>query len=259
MSDIVPQDPWSALRQHTAARIGLGRAGAAIPTGETLQFKLAHARARDAVHSIFDPLSLAKKIIVLHSPVMVLQSRARDRSEYLRRPDLGRRLCPESISQLEGLLPVEPPGYDLALVVTDGLSPLAIQRHAEPLLTRFFPHITANTVAPLCIVERGRVAIGDEIGHHLRARLVIVLIGERPGLSSPDSMGIYLTHHPRLGLTDESRNCLSNIRPGGLGYAGGAEKLAWLVRESLKRQLSGVHLKEEAPPSLPGDSALFFS
>lgn len=241
-------DSWASLRQHTAARIGLGRVGAAIPTAETLRFKLAHSRARDAVHAPFDPIDLAEKIKTLHPHVLTLQSRAADRAEYLCRPDLGRCLSLDSSACLDQRRNA---ACDLGLVVTDGLSPLAIGRHAMPFLATFLPLVSSMHIAPICVVQRGRVAIGDAIGHLLAVRIVVVLIGERPGLGSPDSMGIYLTHSPRPGLTDECRNCLSNIRPEGLGYAEAAEKLAWLFRESALRGFSGVQLKEGNPDALP--------
>lgn len=255
-ADKIPTDSWSRLRQFTAARIGLGRAGAGIPTSETLSFKLAHAQARDAVHATLDFEQLGAELRLLHPlPVQILKSHARDRSEYLRRPDFGRRLSDVSRQQLESLLTAE---YDLAIVFADGLSALAIELNAVPFLKNLLPRIAEFRIAPIVLVEQGRVAIGDEIGSLLRAKCVAVLIGERPGLSSPDSMGAYLTFDPKPGLTDERRNCISNIRSEGLPHEFASEKLAYLLRESLRRQISGVHLKDDmtlerpaTAPSLP--------
>ena len=240
----IAADSWAKLRPLTAARIGLGRAGAGIPTGETLRFKLAHAQARDAVHNTLDHEKLAAE---LPFSVLHLHSAAIDRIEYLQRPDLGRTLSPDSRKRLQHL---DLPASDLAIVIADGLSALAIQRNVVSFLKHFCPLIAPHfSLAPLVIVRQGRVAIGDEIGHLLRARAVAVFIGERPGLSSPDSLGIYLTYAPRPGLTDERRNCISNIRHAGLPHQAGAEKLAWLLHESLTRQISGINLKDEMPPT----------
>lgn len=244
---------WSRLRQFTAARIGLGRAGAGIPTGETLEFKLAHAQARDAVHAALDFVKLSVELGAIHPwPVMILKSHAKDRSEYLRRPDFGRRLSEDSRQHLERQPPAE---YDLAIVFADGLSALAIELNAVPFLKHFLPRIPEIRVAPIVLIEQGRVAIGDEIGSLLHARCVAVLIGERPGLSSPDSMGAYLTFDPKPGLTDERRNCISNIRTEGLPHEPASAKLAYLLRESLRRQISGVHLKDDMTLERPATSA----
>lgn len=252
-----PADVWSSLRTFTAARIGLGRAGAAIPTGETLAFKLAHARARDAVHAELDLDKLSAELTAIHPlPVITLASHAKDRAEYLRRPDFGRKLSVESRAVLESRTRTD---YDLALVFTDGLSALAIGKNAAPFLKHLLALLPDVRIAPLVIASQGRVAIGDEIGELLRARCVVVLIGERPGLSSPDSMGAYLTFAPRTGLTDERRNCISNIRPEGLPHAMAAAKLAWLFRESTRRQLSGVNLKDETTAEMLDSSAFIHS
>ena len=246
-------DAWEKLRRYTDARIGLGRAGAALPTGETLGFKFAHAQARDAVHAALEVEHLTTQLLPLAGPpgVLCLQSGARDRVEYLRRPDLGRRLAAQSREQV---LTCAGGPVDLALVLADGLSALALERQAVPFLQAFLPYIKDLKMGPLCLVQQGRVAVGEEIGEALRARLVVVLIGERPGLSSPDSMGIYFTYAPVRGLTDERRNCISNVRPAGLTPDAAAEKLAWLIRRSFALSLSGVLLKDEM--ALPADRVL---
>jgi ethanolamine ammonia-lyase small subunit len=229
------------LRRYTMARVGLGRAGNAVPVRAMLEFQLAHARARDAVHFPLNPVEFGG---------VILQSAARDRAEYLRRPDLGRRLSDASRAQLTPLRAA----FDIAFVIADGLSALAVHRNARPLLEALIPRLdTALRIAPLTVVEQGRVAIGDEIGELLGAALVVVLIGERPGLSSPDSLGAYLTWNPRPGRTDAERNCISNIRPEGLSIGAAAELLLFLISEARAGKLSGVHLKAmpNALPSAP--------
>ena len=226
------------LKDFTPARVALGRSGNGLPTAELLRFRLDHARARDAVHEELDASSLPL-------PHLLLRSAAPDRATYLRRPDLGKRLSASSRSLLaKG-------DYDAAIVIADGLSAPAIHHHAPPLLEFVLPLLDTEgwRLAPLTVVLGGRVAIGDEIGEVLGARMVVVLIGERPGLTAPDSLGVYLTWDPRSGLTDAARNCISNIRPEGLPYEVAAHKLHFLMRESRVRRLSGVGLKESA--SLP--------
>jgi len=242
-----PQDPWAELKHFTAARIGIGRAGAAIPTRELLAFQLAHAQARDAVHAPLDTKALADGLCISNLPVLTLGSEVTDRSEYLRRPDLGRRLDEESRATLQNSAAAG--GCDLALVITGGLSASAVATNALPLLKAFLPSALAAglRLGPLCIVGQGRVAIGDEIGFLLHARAVAVLIGERPGLTSTDSLGIYLTYEPQPGLTDERRNCISNVRPAGFPPEAAALKLLYLATESLRLKLSGVELKDEMP------------
>jgi ethanolamine ammonia-lyase small subunit len=237
------KDPWITLRNFTNARIALGRTGTSIPLEEVLRFRLAHAHARDAVHSLADVAGLQQQLSALQAPVQALHSLAADRQEYLQRPDKGRRLDAASVALLSAAAGT---GNEVAIVIADGLSATAVNRHAVPLLQQLLPLLAdaGIPVAPVCIVQQGRVAIGDEVGELLRARAVLVLIGERPGLSSPDSLGIYLTFRPKIGLTDEARNCISNIRPEGLSYRAGAEKAFYLLRESLRLQLSGVHLKD---------------
>jgi ethanolamine ammonia-lyase small subunit len=253
-SPVIP-NPWEALRQFTDARIALGRAGVSLPTGAHLAFQLAHAQARDAVHLALDATELASKLDAtftdLPVPCLSLHSAAADRNTYLQRPDLGRRLNQDSRTRLEQMSvnSGERP-YDLALVVVDGLSALAIEQNATPFLNTLRDRLTQEhwSLAPLCIVQQGRVAVGDEVAQLLGARAVVVLIGERPGLSSPDSMGLYLTWMPRVGLTDASRNCISNVRPAGLRYEDAAFKLHYLLSQAKQRQLSGVDLKDETGP-----------
>ncbi len=236
------------LRQFTTARVGLGRAGNSLPTSELLDFRLAHARARDAVHSPFDVQSLLVEVRHLGLETIAVESDARDRLEYLRRPDRGRRLCARSIA----LLTTRATNYDVVFVMADGLSPVAVVRHAVPVLRLVSAGLVRDgwSIAPVVVVERGRVAIGDGIGAALGARLVVVLIGERPGLSSPDSLGIYLTWDPIPGKTDAERNCISNVRPEGLGYDAAAFKLLFLAREARRLKLTGVQLKDDPRPIL---------
>jgi ethanolamine ammonia-lyase small subunit len=245
-------DPWQGLRRFTAARIGLGHTGISQLTRAQLDFQLAHARARDAVHDALDTAALAEALAHAWpgpaSP-LVLHSAATDRHVYLQRPDLGRRLdapSRERLCALRGDDAQERP-YDLAVVVADGLSALAVARNAAPFLQALRARLDASAwlPAPLTIVQQGRVAIGDEVGELLGAKIAVVLIGERPGLSSPDSMGIYTTWAPRVGLTDERRNCISNVRPAGLRVEEAADKLHWLLGEARRRQLTGVQLKDE--------------
>ena len=252
----VTANPWAALRQFTDARIALGRAGVSLPTAAHLDFQLAHAQARDAVHLALDTTTLAQTLdAALPNPVapcQILHSAAADRQLYLQRPDLGRQLDATSRERLIALpRPAsEPPSarpYDLAFVVVDGLSALAIAQNAAPFLAQLQERIAPAhwSIAPICIVEQGRVAVGDEVAELLGAKAVVVLIGERPGLSSPDSMGLYLTWKPRVGLTDANRNCISNVRPAGLRYEDAAYKLHYLLAQAQQRQLSGVELKDE--------------
>lgn len=239
-------DAWQGLRPLTPARIALGRAGASLPTGPVLAFQLAHARARDAVKHQPDLAAIAEELSRAGIPSLRVQSQVEAAEQYLKRPDLGRRLREKDAESLARL--AEPGGADAVLVIADGLSGLAVERHAVPLATLVTARLAASgwRTGPVVIARFGRVAIGDEIGERLGARLVAVLIGERPGLSSPDSLGVYLTWAPRVGRTDAERNCLSNIRPEGLAIAPAADKLVWLMNEARRRQLSGVDLKEDA-------------
>jgi len=251
MNDAVTPEPWQTLRRHTPARIGLGRAGVSLPTAAHLDFQRAHAEARDAVHRPFNGDAVEAGIAALGLPTLRLHSAAPDRASYLKRPDLGRRLDAASCTLLRELpAPEQPP--DLALVVADGLSTLAAERHAAALVAALRATLRRGwRFAPVAVVEQARVAIGDEIGHALGARLVVVAIGERPGLSSPDSLGLYLTWAPRPGRTDAERNCISNVRPEGLPVEAAASRLAWLLDEARRRRLTGVELKDESEPPVP--------
>lgn len=238
-------DPWEHLRRHTAARIALGRAGASLPTAEWLRFGVAHARARDAVHLPLDGETLAAQLREQAFEVVQIESAADDRATFLRRPDLGRRLSPRSAALLAQ---TAAPVCDLAVVLGDGLSALAANRHALPLLLELRPRLEVERVSigPVALARQCRVALGDEAGAALKARAVLVLLGERPGLSSPDSLGAYLSWTPAPGLADSQRNCVSNIRPDGLGYAEAARKIAWLVVEARRIGATGVLLKDRS-------------
>jgi ethanolamine ammonia-lyase small subunit len=241
-------DPWSVLTRFTPARIGLGRAGGSIPTKPLLDFQLAHARARDAVQRDLDADALIGALSGRGFEVLQLHGAACDRRTFIQRPDLGRILSPEAKALLEGEGHAGDP-FDAVFVVADGLSALACERHAPALLERTAPKLADAKwrVAPICLVRQGRVAVGDEIGALLPAAMTVMLIGERPGLSSPDSLGVYLTWDPVPGRSNAQRNCISNVRPEGLSYAAAAHKLFYLMMEARRRKLSGVHLKEEAP------------
>jgi ethanolamine ammonia-lyase small subunit len=236
-------DPWAKLRTTTRARIGLARAGDAMATQDVLDFQLAHAMARDAVHTKLDTSALAARI---SGPVITVHSEAENRETYLRRPDYGRRLHPEC----EPLL--TPGDYDAVFVIADGLSATAVAANAVPMLNAALERLTDFKIAPVVIATQARVAIGDDIGERLGAKLTAILIGERPGLSVAESLGIYLTYNPRRGTRDSARNCISNIHTkGGLSYAAAADTLTWLMREALRRKLTGVELKEEALLAAP--------
>jgi ethanolamine ammonia-lyase small subunit len=229
--------------------VALGRAGSGLPTRELLRFELAHAQARDAVAQPLDLASLRTELAATGLPVLHVASRAADRRAYLQRPDLGRRLDAASARELAaaggpGLAP------DLAIVVADGLSALAVQRHAAPKVAALLPHLSGLRIAPLVLATEARVALADEVGALLGARLALILLGERPGLSAPDSLGAYLTYAPRVGCLDAERNCVSNIRPEGLPPDRAARKLAWLIREALGRELTGVRLNDESDLAL---------
>lgn len=257
MKPAVTPQPWAGLRTLTAARIGLGRAGASLPTAAHLAFQQAHAEARDAVHTPLDVDAVRAGLQALGEAPLQVHSRAPDRATYLQRPDLGRRLDEASAATLAAL---QAAPTDLAFVLADGLSALALQRQALPLFTALRERLQAEggwTWAPPVIATQSRVALGDEVGALLHARCVVALIGERPGLSAPDSLGVYFSWAPRVGLVDAQRNCISNVRPEGLAPEAAAAKLHALLREARTRQLSGVALKDEqddrasAPPALP--------
>ena len=241
-----PPALWRDLRRYTAARVALGRAGNGLPTAAHLAFQAAHAAARDAVHTELDVAALQTELAALGLTSRTARSACTDRQTYLLRPDLGRALADGEAARLAAT----PAPGKLAFVVCDGLSALAVQRHAAGLLALVVPALEPG--AGIVIARQGRVALGDGIGAALGADGVVVLIGERPGLSTPDSLGAYITWQPQPGRTDAERNCLSNIRPEGLPLPGAAHKLIWLVREMRRLKLSGVDLKDEAPALLPG-------
>ncbi len=240
----IKPDPWQSLRAFTDARIALGKTGNAIPLKEVLALKLAHAHARDAVYSTLHTEELFQSIKTLHSPVLILKSKATNREQYLQRPDLGRQLDASSSHQLHHHANKN---YDIVISIADGLSADAINKHALGVLELLIPLIekAGYNTAPICMVEQARVAVADEIGASLNAKLSLILIGERPGLSSPDSTGAYLTYNPEFGLTDESRNCISNIRPGGLSYSLANEKIFYLIQQSMRLKISGIALKDD--------------
>jgi ethanolamine ammonia-lyase small subunit len=243
-----PQNPWLELRRLTPARIALGRTGTSLPTQAQLDFQYAHAQARDAVHLAFDHQGIRAQLTERGRESLLLHSAAADRHSYLQRPDLGRRLDEASAQILDDYAAAHPGGVDLAIVVADGLSALAVHRHTLPFLARLEEQIAADgwSVSPVILVEQGRVAVADEVAQRLGAKMSVILIGERPGLSSPDSLGLYFTYAPKVGLTDAYRNCISNVRLEGLSYGMAAHRLVYLMREACRRQLSGVNLKDEA-------------
>ncbi|PWV46166.1 ethanolamine ammonia-lyase subunit EutC [Chitinophaga sp. S165] len=241
----VQEDPWSSLKAFTTARIAIGRTGTAIPLKEVLSFKLAHAHARDAVYSRLDTMLIQEQLQPFHIDMLLLHSSVADRQEYLQRPDKGRRLDAHSIETLH-TLPISSLQKDVAIIIADGLSATAMNIHTLPLLAQLLPMLKSAgiSLSPVCLIEQARVAIGDEAGELLKARMTLVLIGERPGLSAADSMGAYITFNPRIGNTDESRNCISNIRQEGLQYEQAAGKICYLLQEAVRLQLSGVGLKD---------------
>lgn len=263
---LVTPTPWEGLKHFTDARIALGRAGVSLPTAAHLAFQLAHAQARDAVHLPLDSFGISRTLQDLGLAVLPLHSQATDRTTYLQRPDLGRRLDAQSLQALaqwpypaagepDGatLTPDDAPktpAYDLALVLVDGLSARAIHDNAVPLVSHLLDRLKADSqptwhIAPLTVVAQGRVAIGDEVAQQLGAQLVVVLIGERPGLSSPDSLGLYITWAPKVGTLDAARNCISNVRPAGMSVQAAAKTLHHLLTQARLKQLTGVGLKDE--------------
>ncbi|MEL0629195.1 ethanolamine ammonia-lyase subunit EutC [Psychromonas aquatilis] len=253
----VHQDPWAKLRQFTDARIGLGRAGTSLPTSELLRFQLSHAQAIDAVHVPLDVDKLSEQfqqssVLSAYLPMQRLHSKATDRMEYLQRPDLGRQLDSTSIEALKAL---NEETYDLVFVLADGLSSYAISHHAKNFVELFISRLQEESpkqlkIAPICVVQQGRVAVGDDVCEALNAKQVVLLIGERPGLSSPDSMGLYLTWGAQRGMEDSMRNCISNIRPEGLKYQAAVHKSIYLLNESRRLALTGVNLKDRSEDSL---------
>lgn len=249
MSDpAVPRRPTLDLRSLTPARVALGRSGASVPTKPLLDFTLAHARARDAVHAVFDAPLLTADLRALGLVVTEARSRAVDRRDYLRRPDLGRRL---DAGSAEALARDASKPCQLAIVIGDGLSAAAVHAHAVGLVKRLLPLLADVAIGQIVVASGARVALGDEIGAILGARMVVMSIGERPGLSAPDSLGAYLTFAPKPGRSDAERNCVSNIRKAGLSYDEAAFKIAWLVREGLAREVTGVALKDESAERAP--------
>jgi ethanolamine ammonia-lyase small subunit len=243
---------WARFRASTPARIGLARAGDAQPTDALLDFQLAHAQARDAIHRAVDFASLAAR---LNMPTRHVHSAAEDRPTYIRRPDRGRRLNDASRTLLAADR-ADPP-WDAVLIIADGLSSAAIEDHVAPFLHVLEPTLAAWRLAPVILAEQARVALSDDIGATLNARLAVMLIGERPGLSVRNSLGIYLTYDPRPGRTDGERNCISNIHTSGLSYETAAQKLLWLMHESRRLQSTGFHLKEDSAAALlPAGSGL---
>lgn len=249
---LVHSNPWEALRKFTAARIALGRSGASLPTDEVMRFGMAHAQARDAVHQPFNSEVLEPELHALGLQTLRVDSAAADRTTYLCRPDLGRKLSANSrefLQQRHG----EP--ADLLLVVADGLSSKAVHRQAVPLITALLPYLRQLEIklGPVVLAHQSRVALGDDIAEVMKARAVAILIGERPGLSSPDSLGIYMTWGPHTRRLESERNCISNVRPEGLDYPQAAFKLAWLLEQAFHRRLSGINLKDESDnPALHG-------
>ena len=242
-NDALDQDPWSVLRQFTQARIALGRTGNSVPTTPLLAFNLAHAQARDAVHHPLDVNALHETLRAQGFDTLDVHSAAPDREHYLRRPDLGRRLSDESRATL-AQLPMQT--NDLLFVIGDGLSAFAASKQAAPLLQAIHPKLTDWIIGPVVIARQARVALGDEIGELLGAKIVVMLIGERPGLSSPNSLGIYITYGPKTGCSDAQRNCISNVRPEGLDYPQAAHKLHYLLTQARKLKLTGVGLKDDS-------------
>lgn len=234
---------WQRFTSVTRARIALGRAGDALPTQPLLDFQYAHACARDAVYERVDFAALAQELRPLTT--VLVHSAAADRGVYLRRPDLGRRLSAATAARLQH------GAFDAAVVIADGLSASAVQRHAAPMLAALGACLPEWRFGPVVLAEQARVALGDDIGARLGAAMVVVLIGERPGLTVPNSLGAYLTYAPQLGRRDSERNCISNIHADGLTYRAAAEKLAWLMSQARIRRLTGVELKEDAPSALP--------
>jgi ethanolamine ammonia-lyase small subunit len=247
MSEIVRSAMAARLRALTPARVGLGRTGASQQTRDVLAFQLCHAQARDAVHAALDAAALAAALEPVAGPVLRLRSNVGegpgDRAVYLQRPDLGRRLDGASRQKMAAL---PQRGFDLVVVVTGGLSALAVERHAQPLMEEVLARLEGWRLAPVCVVEQGRVAIGDEIGEALGAEMAVVLIGERPGLSSPDSLGAYITWMPRPGRTDAERVCISNIRSEGLSYKEAADQLERTVKNARARRFTGVASPDRA-------------
>ena len=250
MADIkhYTEDYWSNLKEFTSARIALGRAGGSLNTEEQLKLFRAHALARDAVHTSLSTDKLTADLEDHHLQPIVLHTQASTRQEFLLRPDWGRSLRPDAQNKLTE----HAAEYDIALIAGDGLSAKAVHAHLPGLFQQLIPKLKDFRLAPVCLVHQARVAVSDEIGEALNSKMAIIFIGERPGLSASASLGIYLTYQPKKGHTDEKRNCISNVRPEGMPYQVAAEKLVYLINESMRKKLSGVKLKEDLPISLEG-------
>lgn len=253
-NDIIPADSWLPLQQFTAARIAQGRAGVSLPTAASLRFSMDHAMARDAIYTPMDTTLLMQGLNEAGMDFICLHSRAADRKEYLLRPDKGRQLSETAAAELQSCSTAA--GVDLCITVADGLSPMAVNKQVQPLLQVLSPLLKKEkyTVSPVCIVNQGRVAVSDETGFILKAKVSLILIGERPGLSSPDSLGAYLTYDPLPGNTDEKRNCISNIREEGLRPAAAAGQLLYLLQEAMRIRGSGVLLKDNRDLLAGGES-----
>lgn len=251
---MIADEVWRRFARLTPARIALGRTGAGLPTDATLNLALAHAQARDAVHASLDTGELAAGLDALGLETLTVASRAVSRQSYLLRPDLGRQLDAEGKKTIATARQAD--GADLALVIADGLSARAVHAHAVAFVASLLPYIHKQkwTLSPVVLVTQGRVAIGDEIGALLGARLALVMIGERPGLSSPDSLGLYITYGPEPGRQDSQRNCISNIHGAGISAEEAAYRASWLIGEAFSRRLTGVKLKDESGTYLPGST-----
>ncbi len=265
---VVTRNPWDKLREFTSARIALGRSGNSVPTDELLSFQLDHAQAMDAVHCSLNVESLVAQLSDSYSilkqtlePPIVVTSKVTDRFMYLQRPDLGRQLDEFSWQKLEAIYTEHNAELDLAIVVADGLSSIAIQNHAAPVITRLVSLLSRDdehqwNLAPIAVVKQGRVAVGDDVAQCFNAKAVLVLIGERPGLTSPDSMGMYLTWGAKRGSKDSDRNCISNVRPQGLNYDDACQRVFYLLKEARRLQLSGVNLKDRSSIEEKSDASL---
>ncbi|MFT6029908.1 MAG: ethanolamine ammonia-lyase small subunit [Oleiphilaceae bacterium] len=247
--ELVIDNEWQVLKKYTQARIGLGRAGISQSTKDHLDFQLAHAYAQDAVKTPLDWLKLEQSFVKFNIPILTLHSKAKNRDSYLQRPDLGRRLDLESLEKLKAWQVDQDSPIDVCLVIADGLSTKAIEMQSGNMIKNTLQNLEhAGFSCPLiCFVKQARVAIGDEVAECLNAKMVVVMIGERPGLSSPNSLGVYFTYQPRIGFSDAQRNCLSNIRAEGLSYNEACHRLIWLIKQASIKQLSGVKMKDESP------------
>ena len=235
-------DNWHLLKKYTNARIALGRSGNSLPTNKVLEFRMAHALAKDAINTELDILNLVEDVKKLSLNSILVQSQITNETDYLKNPNIGRLLNEMSLKKLEDCPEKNTP---LSIIIADGLSAEAVNIHAVKLIAHLLPKLKIKTLSPIIIVKYGRVAISDEIGEMLNSSIALILIGERPGLSSPTSMGAYITYHPKKGNTDETRNCISNIQSEGLSYEFAAMKLAYLIDEMLHKKLSGVDLKDD--------------